>query len=139
MWSALAVGNIMLRKILCAGLVVLAGIVRSTPSDAAVVDFNLPSNVVFFGQYFQDGLEVLPNDCCSGFVNWVAQGSPQFNADDTADIAQTLPNPIMLFYVGSTMVAQAFDLHSIGLASANNDATGGDVKFTFNHKDGSVD
>ena len=105
------------------------------------LDFNLPSNVPLLGgDYGQDnytfikGLFLDPQ----AFGNWIALGDPQFNADGTtADLVLITPGVITLTYFSAGN--SNFNFTSIGLASATNDRTGGDVQFVFNHADGSFD
>jgi hypothetical protein len=124
------------------------------------IDFNVPS-VPFVGSVF-DGLRVAVGDGRSvfigvdvlqsspagaTFVNWIALGAPQFNADDTADLAQITPGviTIALSCGGCFSIPPNFSISSnihfdsIGLASSTNDGTGGQVGFVFNHADGSFD
>jgi hypothetical protein len=62
----------------------------------------------------------------TAFGNWIAFGAPQFNADDTGDIFQTVPEIVQISF---NFPANTFN--SIGLASQTNDATGGRVAFVF--------
>jgi len=123
-----------------------AVIIGSSGASATPIDFNLPSNLTFFSQYFQQGsdgnsLEVL--NSFGSYANWIALGLPQFNADgSTADIAQVVPGLNQLFYVSpnpnGTFNSIPFGFASISLASGTNDRTGGDVVFTFTHVDGTT-
>jgi hypothetical protein len=70
------------------------------------------------------------------YGNWVAYGDPSANADDTGDIFQNYQ------YTSNTITNDSstpFSFSSIGLASVYNNATGGEVRFTFNHVGGSSD
>jgi hypothetical protein len=80
----------------------------------------------------------------TAFGNWIAFGAPQFNADDTGDVFQTVPEIVQISLVpgGSSPGKHDFppgSFNSIGLASQTNDATGGQVAFVFNHPNGSFD
>jgi hypothetical protein len=73
------------------------------------------------------------------FGNWIALGLPQYNADGpTADMFLTTPGLTSFFVVQNASLAH-INFTSIGLASATNDRTGGDVVFTFGHSHGTVD
>jgi hypothetical protein len=106
------------------------------------LDFNLPSNAPLFGFYSQDNYSFSP--LSNVFGNWIALGAPQFNADDTADIFQTTPGVIFISYNCPFPQCQGpqvttFGFTSIGLDSATNAATGGQVQFLFTHPNGSFD
>ena len=78
------------------------------------------------------------------YGNWIALGLPQFNADGSnGDLFQLAPGVNQLsaitFNPNGTFNTAQFDFTSIGLASATNDRTGGDVVFTFFHIDGTFD
>jgi hypothetical protein len=80
----------------------------------------------------------------TAFGNWIAFGAPQFNADDTGDIFQTVPEIVQISlvpgsFMGSLQRRPAASFNSIGLASQTNDATGGQVAFVFTHPNGPVD
>jgi hypothetical protein len=91
-----------------------------------------------FGPSFLD----ITANTSSPYVNWIAAGSPQYNADGSiADLVTTASgtNNIVIDSRGFSPGFAPFDFSSIGLASATNDHTGGDVEFIFIHKDGTVD
>src|SRR5262249_30002679 len=125
------------------------------------IDFNVPSVPFVSGVNdigpivaVGDGLSVFiianvlqssPNGATFG--NWIALGAPQFNADDTADLAQITPGVITItlscggcFSIPPNFsISSIINFNSIGLASSTNDGTGGQVGFVFNHADGSFD
>jgi hypothetical protein len=110
-----------------------------------LLDFNLPSNVPFFGLHgFTQDNYTFSTSVQLSFGNWIALGQPQFNADDTGDVFQTSPGIITITYRCELPQCQGpivttFGFTSIGLASSSNDATGGQVLFKFDHPDGSFD
>ena len=118
-------------------------------------DFNVPSvplvpgvsDEIFVGSFPVFGsLDFVAGTGGGPGVNWVAFGAPQFNADDTADIAQIAPGVstitinFSVFCVPRCISSNSnITFNSIGLASSTNDRTGGQVGFVFNHADGSFD
>ena len=115
------------------------------------LDFNLPNLPLFGPTYsqenysFQMGASAVWAPGSGPFGNWIALGTPQFNADGlTADIFQTTPGPVTITYFcgpfqGCRGLNFNFNFTSIGLASSTNDGTGGQIAFVFNHPDGSFD
>jgi hypothetical protein len=80
----------------------------------------------------------------TAFGNWIAFGAPQFNADDTGDIFQTVPEIVQISlvpgsFMGSFSRRGPGSFNSIGLASQTNDHSGGQVAFVFTHTNGPVD
>src|SRR5262245_17975516 len=134
-------------------------LVGSPPTTACadeiqfILDFNLPDVPLLSFYRYQPGspshldsylfVQGTGGGSTQNFVNWIAFGAPQFNADGlSADIAQTAAGVITICRgdgcPGGSPVG-TFNFTSIGLASATNDRTGGQVAFVFDHPDGSFD
>jgi hypothetical protein len=138
----------MFHKLSFATAAIVSALVISSSAWADTVtpfflDLNLPSGPLLPGLLGQDNYLFQQS---GGVVwrNWIALGHPQFNADDTGDISQITPGVIIITYVCPpsrclSPPTVGFGFTSIGLASALNDRTGGQVQFVFDHTDGSFD
>jgi hypothetical protein len=65
---------------------------------------------------------------------WAVQGSPQYNASNSnGDLSPRLTGTTTTI---TNDAGEPFTFNSIGLASLYNDASGGELEFTFNHTGG---
>jgi hypothetical protein len=94
----------------------LSTITVASAAWADVIHFNLP-NTPLFSTHVQDNF-AFHAGAGNGFGNWIAFGLPQFNADDTANIFQTVPQVTEITSRGG---GDIFNFTSIGLASQTND------------------
>jgi hypothetical protein len=127
------------------GTIALSSAARADQTQF-ILDFNLPDVPLlpfFRYQSFDSYLFVQGAGGQTPFVNWIALGAPEFNADGlSADLAQTAAGVITICRGGGCPGGSpvfTFDFTSIGLASATNDRTGGQVAFVFDHPDGTFD
>jgi hypothetical protein len=122
--------------IVAAGL--LAAALGTSQAKADIIDFNLPAGVFYLGSSYSQGGYTFTNSEGGGsaYGDWVASGSQQSNADDTADIFQNFGGTTNTI---TNNLSQAFSFTSIGLANVYNNGGGGDVQFTFNHTVGPAD
>jgi hypothetical protein len=130
---------------------VFAGAVTigSPGASATIIDLNPPPDIPFFGTNYEEDFAQINNNTVvvqfiglPGYGNWIAAGLPQFNADGSnGDLFTTAPGLTSIRTLAALPFRQQlfFDFTSIGLASALNDRTGGDVVFTFFHVDGTFD
>jgi hypothetical protein len=134
----LVLGSVLIAGTVFIGSPALAGIIDLTPPNTPFFGPSYLQNFVFNNAQFL--LQINGNNGF-GFGNWIAAGLPQYNADgSTADIFLPTPQVTGLFVVPPNHAFLVpFTFASIGLASATNDRTGGDVVFTFTHTDGSID
>jgi hypothetical protein len=127
------------------GTIALSSAARADQTQF-ILDFNLPDVPLlpfFRYQSFDSYLFVQGAGGQTPFVNWIALGAPEFNADGlSADLAQTAAGVITICRGGGCPGGSpvfTFNFTSIGLASATNDRTGGQVAFVFDHPDGTFD
>jgi hypothetical protein len=80
--------------------------------------------------------------------SWVGLGLPQYSADGTTGTAFTYSSGLLSILIRQPgyhapgcppCTFPPFNFSSIGLSSATNDGTGGDVVFLFSHTDGTQD
>lgn len=120
-----------------AGLLLIAALTGfSAPASAVFIDL-APADFSFGPSYSQDGYTFTNSNAVSGsYANWIPGGFPAFNASnangDIIQIGAATSNTI------TNDANQLFSFSSIGLANVYNNGGGGDVLFTFNHADGSM-
>jgi hypothetical protein len=128
--------------------------IGSTGSSATIITLDVPPTPLIGNSYTQDISNVFNDGTGRSFQlgifginteygNWIAAGLPQYNADGSSADLFTLSSGrsnITIEPGGPPFTGfAAFNFSSIGLASATNDRTGGDVIFMFFHKDGTED
>jgi hypothetical protein len=116
-------------------LLALAGIALATSGSASATIIDLAPPTAFVPSiYSQDGFTFTLSNPDYGFVNWAVQGSPQYNASNSnGDLSPRLTGTTTTI---TNDAGEPFTFNSIGLASLYNDASGGELEFTFNHTGG---
>jgi hypothetical protein len=120
--------------------------IGSSGASATIITLDVPALTSQIGQNISSAFD---NGFGPAFLyvegpvyqqSWVALGLPQFSADGTAGTAFTTNSGILRILLRQTQPFNPsfppFSFSSIGLSSATNDHTGGDVVFIFHHTDG---